>query len=499
MHAKRRFNLVDENWIPVTGAGLVSLRRVFADPNLKALGGNPVEKIALTKLFLAIAQTAYTPKNAKEWARLGVVGMAENAVRYLEKKKDLFWLYGDRPFLQMLAISNAKIQNLSAVLPNVATGNTTVLVESQIEREMNDEEKALLLVFLASFALGGKKADNSVVLSPGYTGKSNKKGNPSTAKSGPSLGFFGYLHNFLCGESLCETIWLNLIDNDRINEIAQFNKGVGVPPWERMPKGENCRVAKELKQSLMGRLVPLCRFALLSNEGIHYSEGIVHPTHKDGGFDLSIAIDFSKDPKVIWTDPEKRPWRQLTSLLSFFSTEGKRVFDCAQLRIGVLRARKSIPEFRLWSGGLRVSNNAGEQYVSGRNDFVESEIHLSSDWLGEIWFAHLKAEMEKLEKMAKVIYGSTLRYFEHQMAGGKNQAAMAANLFWQFSEHKFQDLVNACGDETGKKAMAMRRLFVDYANKAYNSLCSRETARQIEAWSANRPNLGRFLYDKKNI
>ncbi len=493
-----RFNLVDEDWIPVAGKGLVSLRQVFADPGLKALGGNPVQKIVLTKLLLAIAQAAYTPKDDEEWALIGAAGMAEKATRYLEEKKDLFWLYGDRPFLQMPAISKAKIQNFGAVLPNVATGNTTVLVESQIEKEMNDEEKALLFVFLTGFALGGKKTDNSVVLSSGYNGKSNQKGNPSTAKPGPSLGFLGYLHNFLCGDSLCETIWLNLISSDRINEIAQFANGVGYPPWERMPEGEDCKVAIELRQSLMGRLIPLCRFALLADEGIHYSEGIVHPTHKDGGFDLSIAVDFSKNPKAIWTDPEKRPWRQLSSLLSFFSAEGDRHFDCAQLRIGVLRARIAIPEFRLWSGGLRVSSNAGEQYVSGYDDFVESEVHLSSDWLGEIWFAHLRAEMENLEKMANKIYGATFRYFKQQKADGKNQATLASNLFWQLCERKFQDLVNACSELTGKESSGMRWIFIDYANRSYNALCPKDTARQMEAWAANRPNLGRFLQDEKN-
>ena len=73
MHSERRFNLVDENWIPVAGEGLVSLRRVFTDHNLMALGGNPVEKIALTKLLLAIAQTAYTPKNDDGTARFSEI------------------------------------------------------------------------------------------------------------------------------------------------------------------------------------------------------------------------------------------------------------------------------------------------------------------------------------------------------------------------------------------------------------------------------------------
>jgi len=88
-----KFNLVDEPWIPVAGKGLVSLSKIFSDPSLFALGGNPVQKIALTKLLLAIAQTAYTPKDAEDWKNLGASGMAKETLAYLTAKKDLFWLY----------------------------------------------------------------------------------------------------------------------------------------------------------------------------------------------------------------------------------------------------------------------------------------------------------------------------------------------------------------------------------------------------------------------
>ncbi|PLN02419.1 type I-E CRISPR-associated protein Cse1/CasA, partial [Klebsiella pneumoniae] len=53
---ENRFNLIDEPWIAVVDVGLVSLTDIFSQPELRALGGNPVEKIALTKLLLAIAQ-----------------------------------------------------------------------------------------------------------------------------------------------------------------------------------------------------------------------------------------------------------------------------------------------------------------------------------------------------------------------------------------------------------------------------------------------------------
>src|SRR5690606_11842483 len=149
----------------------------------------------------------------------------------------------------------------------------------------------------------------------------------------------------------------------------------GAAPWEQMPAGESCVLAEALKSSITGRLIPLSRFCLLAENGLHYSEGIVHLGYKEGVIDPSISVDFSaKDPKAIWTDPEKRPWRLLTALLSFFSQTDNKGFDCYQLRLNMRRAIQRIPVIGIWSGGLRVSNNAGEQYVSGSDDFVESMI-----------------------------------------------------------------------------------------------------------------------------
>ncbi|MFH1562004.1 MAG: type I-E CRISPR-associated protein Cse1/CasA [Nitrospirota bacterium] len=488
---ENKFNLIDEPWIPVAGKGLVSLADIFSDSTLTALGGNPVQKIALTKLLLAIAQTAYTPKDDEDWKNLGASGMAQKALAYLTEKKDLFWLYGEKPFLQMTGIAKAEVQNFGAIQVSVATGNTTVLTQSQVEISLTDAEKAILVVQVMGFGLGGKKTDNSVVLSSGYQGKSNDKGKPSTGKFGPSIGFLGFLHSFLQGASLQETIWLNFVTEENLCELKVFPNSLGIAPWEEMPQGENCPVAKLLKDSYMGRLLPISRFILLAEGGIHYSEGIAHLGYADGVVDASVAVDFSAaKPKVLWVDPEKRPWRQLPSLLSFLGSEKKGAFDCLHLRLAIPRAKQSCREFGLWSGGLRVSSNAGEQYVSGSDDFVESELRLSSASLGDIWFAKLKHEMNDLDGLSKIVYGTTMSFFKSQKAEGKDQAAQASNLFWQLCERRFQELVNACDDASGEHVKKLRRVvFAGFVDKAYNTYCPKDTARQLDAWAANRPNL----------
>lgn len=489
---ENRFNLIDKPWIPVTDVGRISLRQLFSHPEYRALGGNPVQKIALTKLLLAIAQSAYTPENDQDWANLKATGLAEKCLAYLNQWHERFFLYGSQPFLQMPAIKAAAIQPFGAVLPEVSTGNTTVLTQSQVERPMPDADKALLIVQLMGFGLGGKKTDNSVVLSPGYQGKQNDKGKPSTGKPSASMGYLGFLHNFLQSNSLQETLWLNLLTAEDIAKLSIYPLGLGTAPWEHMPEGEQCAGAENLKSSLMGRLLPLSRFGLLSENGVHYSEGISHPGYKEGVADPSISVDFSaKDPKAIWADPGKRPWRVLTALLSFLSQSSANKFDCQQLRLCMRRAMRFAPVIGIWSGGLRVSSNAGEQFVAGSDDFVGSLIQLNSAMLGDTWFTSLQLEMDELEKLSKIVYSATLAYFKSQNMENKGQAAQASYLFWQLCEQRFHDLVFAC--DSVEQVQALRPVFAKIVNRAYDIYCPKDTARQLDAWAKNRPNLGKYL------
>jgi CRISPR system Cascade subunit CasA len=488
-----RFNLINEPWLPIVDVGLVSLRQLFTSPGYRTLGGNPVQKIALTKLLLAVAQAAYTPEDDDDWVTLGSQGMAEKCLTYLEKWQDRFYLYGDKPFLQMPEISKAAEQSLGAVLPEIATGNTTVYNAVQLEKVLNDADKALLILTLMGLALAGKKTDNTVVLTEGYTEKRKPNGKGMSGKAGASIGFMGFLHSFLQGESILESLWFNLLTHEQIAEIGLYPQGLGVAPWEIMPQGEACPVALQLQKSLMGRLIPVSRFCLLSDKGMHYSEGIAHPDYKSGVVDTSVAVDFTKKvPKLIWVDSERRPWRFLTALLSFMEVNNGG-FQCYNISLNLLRARQQAQKIGIWSGGLRVSSNAGEQYCSGTDDFVESTIVMESGDLGGPWYAQLKLEMAELEQLAKIIYGSTKSFFADLGSHDAKQAANASNLFWQLTERQFQKLLYDCEDS--EKTKALRKTFAGFARRAYDSQCPKDTARQLDAWAKNQPNLSKYLKD----
>jgi len=496
--SENRFNLIDEPWIPVVDVGRVSLKDIFSNPNLKALGGNPVQKIALTKLLLAIAQSANTPENDEAWMELSTDGLANACLDYLQKWHNRFYLYGERPFLQMPAIAKAAVQPFGAVLPEIATGNTTVHTQIQQEKKLDEADKALLILQLMGFGLGGKKTDNTAVLTEGYQGKTKNNGKGMTGKPGSSIGFMGFLHNFLQGHNLLSSIWLNLFTREQINQIRVFEAGLGQAPWEQMPSGEADDVAKKLTKSLTGRLIPLSRFLFLSEEGLHYSEGIVHAGYKEGVSDPSVSINYSgKVPKAIWVDTEKRPWRMLTALLSFMATQTKEVYTCQQLEFGLTRGAKSSDEVAIWSGGLRVSSNAGEQYVSGSDDFLESSITLPTSEIGEIWFENLQSEMIELNGLAKTLYGCVMSYYKHQLVEGKNQAAQATNFFWQLCETRFQELIFKCEKGMDHERHALRKQFANFVYQAFEMSCPKETARQLDAWAQSRPNLSKYLAQPK--
>lgn len=491
-----QFNLVDEPWIPVADHGKVSLKQLFAQDGYKALGGNPIQKIALFKLLFAISQAAATPKDELEWRAMSTQQLAEKCIAYLDKWYDSFYLYGLYPFLQMPNIDKAKVVPFGAVLPQIATGNTTVLTQSQVDKPLDHADKALLLLTLMGFALGGKKTDNSVVLTPNYPGKSNDKGKPSTSKPGPSVGHMGFLHNIIVAETVLDTLWINLFTEAKLKEMNLFPNLLGVAPWERMPEGEDCLVAQDLKQSYMGRLLPLARFCLLTENGLHYSEGIAHANYKEGQPDLTIAVNYAgKDPKALWTNPDKRPWRDVTSLLSFIVQSQAQGFQCWQIQNSVSRVRDHLEVFSIWSGGLSVSSNAGEQYVSGSNDSVESQFWLYSDELGESWYLRLKQGITDLDQLAKNLYGRVMAFYKEQTVDGANMAALASYLFWQLCERDFQHLLNCCGVGEGERAerKKLRMKFANYQFQAYDKYCPNETARQLDAWAKNKPNNFKYL------
>lgn len=481
MTIDKKFNLIDEQWIPIREKGAFSLRDIFSDHSLRKIGGNPIQKTAIFKLLCAIAQAAWTPKTEEEWRQSTVEDFCRKCLAYLEKWHEKFWLYGDEPFLQFPEVKDVKVASFAALNLEKASGNTTVLTQIQLQSELSEADKAVLLVTLMGFATGGKKVDNSKILTPGYKGKSK------SGKAGSSLGFKGYLHSYVQTSSVASTLWLNLFSEESLSKLPCYPEGVGTAPWEKMPAGEDCDVARKLKDSLMGRLVPLCRFCLLSDGGMHYTEGIAHDGYQAGRFDPTQSVARQKnDFKTLWADPDKKPWRSLTSILSFLGIQDASRFVCSQVEMGMSRARDFFESVELWSGGVRVTSNAGEQYLTGSDDFVESQFEFSPQDVGEQFFVNFSASVDQLDHLAKQLYSSVLGYFETMGTEGKTMAERATSKFWEIAGLHAQELIDSCFP--GENPESVRNFFRATMRNTYNESCPHFTPRQLQAWAENQPN-----------
>ena len=515
MTLENQFNLIDEPWIPVIDKGRLSLRQIFSEASNRGLGGNPLQKMAMTKLLLAIAQAACTPEDDEVLETIEPSDLARKCLDYLEKWHDRFWLYGEKPFLQMPAIhglierrkrkdidvannesdrrtaeENALPKSIGmGFYPDMPAENNTILSQYQVPKTLSDADKALFIVSLMNFALGGKVGEKKLEpLSTGYVGKK------IVAKAAPSLGnYVGYLHSTLVGETLIDTRLMNLLSYERITENAYWTTGLGIAPWEEMPKGEDCPIARMLKHSYMATLISLSRFVLLQGDGIYYLEGLQYPSHKEGWREPGMAINnFGQTPKVLWIDTNKRPWRELVSLLAFMSAGGGQGYDCQFIRYGLVRFHSRYKQIGVWSGGLGVSNGSfGCQFIKRDNDFIESVVFFDSSILGEPWYNQLKLEMDALDKLSKKVWAGTNGFFKAQNMTDAGLAGQASTLFWELCERRFQNLVDACAPP--HDTVRVRKIFAQSAIKAYDTFCPKESARQIDAWAKNRPNLINYL------
>lgn len=482
------FNLIDEKWINTVDKGFVSLHDVFSNPEIKNLGGTAIEKLSVFKLLLAIAQSAYTPKNDLDWNNYSNQDMALKVSSYLNKFYDRFFLYSDdTPFLQFPVLSSmTKLKEYAFVQPHIASGNNVLRTQSECAYKIDENESARILVGLMNFAFGGKQVDNKISLTPGYESSKSQSG-----KVGIGLNNKGYLHSYFLGTSLIESIRLNLLTSADIDSLNMFPSGVGIPLWEKMPKGEDDDIARCYKQSLLGRLVSLGRFCLLQKDGLYLTEGLSYLDHKDGVCDPSVTTDTTKsDIKAIWSNPEKSPWRSLPAILSFISVSQPTV-KCQQLQL----CRKRICHYQkpiaIWSSGQRVTNKSGEFRVSGRDDSVDSIIWLEDgNILSEDWYEIYSDEVSSLEHLSSQLYISITGYLKELKRSEKEVNKYIYN-FWSNIEPYSQEISDSCDDLDKRKSL--RLIFASFAEQIYNDACPCCSEAQFKAWTKHQIDTFKYI------
>lgn len=481
-----RFNLCEDSWIPIAGSPRrLSLLEVFSEHSPERLAGNPVDKIVILRLLLAVAHAAARIPDTDAWLALTPERLAANIRDYLENHRDCFDLYGDRPFLQFpkLAELGGKTSSPGSLIVSVSAGNKVVLSGWNKLPPLSEAEKVILLLRSSCFACGGKRFDKGVVLSSGVVKK-------ATGSAGTLLGFMGFLHAYMLGGNLWETLRLNLLSEADVRSINIWPAGIGIPFWEQMPTGEADERAKNYRQSYQGQLFPLDKFLLFREDGVIKTSGIAYPGHKEGLIDPALTITSNgKDIRAVWAKTEERPWRQLPALLAFLQSSSRTqpyFLSMGMEKIRLLRAKVCA----VWVGGVAVSSNSGEQYLSGMDDYVESEFPFATDFMiGDSYQTFVRL-MNSLDEMAKRLYSGVSAYYIR--VSGKdnaaNQASRAKSVFWERMEPRAQKILDlAFGDEDQEAVRQAQREWFSLLCDVYDEFCPRDTPRQLMAWVEANP------------
>ena len=289
-------NIAFDPWIPCIGlngtACRISLFQCLSDESIADLAVRPHQRVALMRLLLCISYAALgIPKDDTAWNTCRQ-RLPESASHYLAQWRDSFELFHqEKPFLQIPGLRGAGISKTRGTAAGtsieaegltptskldfaLATGNNSTLFDHEAlnpHRSMPPEMLALNLLTFQMFSPGGLIGS---VIWNGETTPRNSADAPCIPGS--------MLHTTLRGDNLPQTVWLNLLSADRLQDwkTACGDNWMGRPVWEAFPSGlhDEERV-RNATRTFLGRMVPLSRAILLQEDGASMllGNGLTYP------------------------------------------------------------------------------------------------------------------------------------------------------------------------------------------------------------------------------
>jgi CRISPR system Cascade subunit CasA len=226
------FNLVDEPWIPCQFPGAATTQSlglqevlVRAHEIREIAGHTPLATMALHRLLLAITHRIFGPSGRKAWQALRSHGQFDtDAIQaYFRQWRHRFDLFdAERPFYQDAGIAPECRKPVAQLFHERTSGNNALLFDHSWDSSDTAIPSAIAaqqLLVQQALALGGM-----VSTEPGAP-KENK-----FATAAPLVKCAVFT---ICGDTLFETLLLNLVPYDPTQELPFDAEGPDQPAWER--------------------------------------------------------------------------------------------------------------------------------------------------------------------------------------------------------------------------------------------------------------------------
>jgi len=471
------FNLVENPWIPVRYLdgrnALVSLETAFREcADIADLDCAPHERISLMRLLVCITQAELgAPDTPDDWDGFGD-DLESRAPAYL-RRADIFPhfnLFGDGPrFLQVggLVPDAKNRESTSWIVFHLATNNNYTLFDHHGGKEREQPTDLLARSILAFQNFSPPIGQHTEY---GFCSEKNA------------------LHTLLIGDSLKDTIILNCLDTITIAE--NFRGGMGGPVWEA--RGSTTQNSNE---SYLKRLVPLHRRLWFEGRSTLLKDrvGVHYPNFKDTSIrEFSECVLTAKDTRfLLRADPSKKIWRDLLCLTVEKAATGN------EQHSPPLNIQSHIVDFEerqrlsIWAGALIFENTASLVMSLESTATIPKEL-FSCDGR-RVYQAGIEWAGRGSDLVKKAVSGyyrdseAKRKTPEKQIPFEKSLSAFWTALDQQFERTLFPIIQNpdlrsglSFGEGTDLWTLAVRRA----ARDAYESVCPRQTPRQLQAYAA---------------
>ena len=483
------FNLIENPWIPIrwkTGSnpalpGRVSLADVFTKSgDIADLDCAPHERIAITRLLVCITHAALgAPKDPNGWEEFGK-DLESEVLAYLNRPdiQTHFALLGGGPrFLQEDFPKKGDPVPTSKLFPALATGNNPTLLDHagmQPHRKYDPASVAVALLAFQNFY-------------PPYGAGYKGRGPCSDSNA---------LHAILFGDSLRETILLNMLDYETVVSLSP--SGFGMPIWE-------CATKEDLEESTwsyLGRLVPRHRSLRLTNDlsgFYHRKESLQYP-----GWEplrepsVTTVLSKKEERRLLPARLDRSIWRDLHSITALNADQNKAAAKAPAIFDSHTQAMEE-GTVRIWTGALVTDLKIRAKI----RDTVESSFTVPHELFSESGRLTYMAGVEHAENISQKLNDAVKNYWsnlKHENA----PTAEAQRHFWHALDQEHRLLIALGGNPkilTGRPGFGKPKaddswttLVRDAAIQAFKNVCPWTTPRQIRAYSAGIKPLLKAIY-----
>lgn len=501
MNEKNAYNLIDEPWIPVLmrdgNNRSVSLGDIFADANgtIADLALNPYERISVFRLLLCIAQAATDMQSEREWfyAR---ASFGQAATNYLGKWRERFFLFGKGAFLQVDCLApGGTIPDTSRLILHSSHHFGSPLfsheIDTRSETPLSPPILAIALLTYLNFSASG--GTPTCIWKGLATRQVGAAASPCRSQS--------KLFTFVMGESLLETVWMNLLTENQLEEL-KIQKGR--PCWESSfddcdsvetnagswlgPIDKSSR--RTIKPTLLGVLAPLSRFIKLKQEDSSclICEGFSFPPWRDPSATYYGRMGKNDAQEIVplRVNAERLPWRDLSSILELGTEKGGAL---ALEHLATLSARMpSDHPFSIWTGGVWSTKDQDKDMFAGEWRFTcpmsalrkesLSKYESAVEWAARQWF-----NKGMLRRPALGLKAAASQYAAVLLVDKDSR-------FYEPAERAYWDILTQPANQRIVQNVESDTYLDDWkkacrkaAEEAYRRACPAMNARQMEAYA----------------